>query len=463
MKQLLILIISLITSSNQNNVFGQRLQESKKDSPLRTKENIKNSKKKKPNIIFILADDLGIGNVSAYGADNYNTPNIDKLAKEGIQFNKSFTAPLCGPSRAMILTGRYAFRTGATNQDACLLIKPSNEIMIPSILKKAGYTSSCIGKWGQLPLGPKEFGFDDYIKFKGSGVYKSTPEKIEHYTINGEDRILKDSEYMPDLMHNHMIDFIDKNKSNPFFVYYSMSHVHGKIRPTPDSKSDSKDLFADNILYMDKLVGKLIHYLDSTNLRENTLIVFFGDNGTGNQWYNNSTIGGRVLSGKKGEMKECGSLVPMIVNWKENAKKGIQTNQLIDASDFLPTFAEISGVELPKSLLIDGKSFAKNLTQKTNNERDWIFTELGKDWYVREKDWKMNRAGELYDMSKAPFEEILITENNQTSVSKEAKMRLSKTLDNLAPQNGILDTGSGNGRHASKEKKKKESKDTGIE
>jgi len=146
-------------------------------------------------------------------------------------------------------------------------------------------------------------------------------------------------------------------------------------------------------------------------------------------------------------MKECGSLVPMIVNWKGIAKKGIQTNQLIDASDFLPTFAEISGVELPKSLLIDGKSFAKTLTQKTKNERDWIFTELGKDWYVREKDWKMNRAGELFDMSKAPFEEILITENNVTSDSKEAKKRLSKTLDKLAPQNGILDTGSGNGRH----------------
>ncbi|MCX6209896.1 MAG: sulfatase-like hydrolase/transferase, partial [Bacteroidetes bacterium] len=125
----------------------------------------------KPNIIYILADDLGIGDVSAYGSDSNHTPVIDKLAKEGIRFQHCYTAPLCGPSRALILTGRYAFRTGAVNQDMCANIKPSEEVMMPTVLKSAGYVSAMIGKWGQLPLNPSDFGFDDYIRFKGSGVY----------------------------------------------------------------------------------------------------------------------------------------------------------------------------------------------------------------------------------------------------------------------------------------------------
>ena len=122
-----------------------------------------NAQTKKPNIIFVLADDLGIDGVSSYGADLFKTPIIDKLAKEGIRYTNAYTAPLCGPSRAMILTGRYAFRTGAVNQDQTSEFTPAMETMMPKILKQAGYTSSMIGKWGQLPLGPSEFGFDDYI------------------------------------------------------------------------------------------------------------------------------------------------------------------------------------------------------------------------------------------------------------------------------------------------------------
>ncbi|MEY4824096.1 MAG: hypothetical protein RLZZ75_1009, partial [Bacteroidota bacterium] len=142
---------------------------------------------KKPNIIYILADDLGIDGVSCYGADLFKTPVIDKLASTGIRYTNGYTAPLCGPSRALILTGRYAFRTGAVNQDMTGQMKPSVETMMPSILKQAGYTSSMVGKWGQLPLGPAEFGFDDYLRFFGSGVYVSKEEKKQKYVLNGQE------------------------------------------------------------------------------------------------------------------------------------------------------------------------------------------------------------------------------------------------------------------------------------
>ena len=148
----------------------------------------------KPNIIFILADDYGIGEVSAYGADNYKTPNIDALARGGVKFTHAYTPSLCGPSRATILTGRYLFRTGATNQDSTGRFTPAAETMMPSILKAAGYATAAIGKWGQLPLGPAEFGFDEYLKFQGSGIYWNTQEKGKTYELNGKTVPLRDKE-----------------------------------------------------------------------------------------------------------------------------------------------------------------------------------------------------------------------------------------------------------------------------
>ncbi|NDB54044.1 MAG: hypothetical protein EB025_08255, partial [Chitinophagaceae bacterium] len=338
---------------------------------------------KKPNIIYILADDLGIGDVSAYGADSNHTPIIDKLAKEGIRFQHGYTAPLCGPSRAMILTGRYAFRTGAVNQDMCGDLKPANEVMIPSVLKSAGYVSSMSGKWGQLPLHPSDFGFDDYIRFNGSGVYWNGEKgKPETYTVNGVTKELG-NQYMPDLVHEHAVNWIRTNKNKPFFLYYSLVHVHGKIVATPDSKLGS-DLYADNIAYMDKLVGKLLTTLDSLKLRQNTLIVFMGDNGTGGPYAKRATINGRPLSGKKGDMLEGGGLVPLLANWPSVIPPNQVSNTLIDASDLLPTFADIAGAKLPTQNPLDGRSFLPQLLGKKGSPRDWIFCELGNKWYVRD-------------------------------------------------------------------------------
>lgn len=408
--------------------------------------------KAKPNIIYILADDLGIGDLSCYGSDSNHTPIIDQLAKGGIRFNNGYTAPLCGPSRALILTGRYAFRTGAVNQDMCGDMKPSNEVLIPTVLKSAGYITSMIGKWGQLPLQPSDFGFDDYVRFKGSGVYWSKEKsKAEIYTVNGVEKPLGDN-YMPDIMHDHMVNFVSKNKDKPFFLYYSLVQVHGKIQPTPDSKPGS-DIYADNTAYMDKLVGKLLKVLDSLKLKENTFIYFMGDNGTANQYAARGTINGKPLSGKKGSMLECGALVPNIAYWPGVIAPNQITNTLMDASDLLPTFADIAGAKLPTQNVLDGRSFLPQLLGKKGNPRDWIFIELGNKWYVRDATWKLNREGELFDMSNAPFEEKLI-HTNESEESKVARTRLQSVLDKLNPAGGIIDNAGGSGRHGKKEKKK---------
>ena len=419
-----------------------------------------------PNIIFILADDLGVGNVSCYGADNYKTPNIDKLAAGGIRFTHGYTAPLCGPSRALIMTGRYAFRTGATNQDATGRMTPKAETMMPAYLKSAGYVTSCIGKWGQLPLGPGEFGFDDWLKFRGSGVYWNTKAKAEKYIVNGEEKILGDKEYMPELMHAHLVKFMEKHRDEPFFIYYPMSHVHGELQRTPDSGPNPADLMADNVAYMDKLVGKLVAELDRLKLRERTLLIFMGDNGTGHQWAKKGTIGGRELSGAKGEMLEGGAHVPLIANWPGVTPAGKVLDDMVDSTDFVPTFADIAGVKLPSDKVLDGHSIAPQLRGEKGTPREWLFIELAKNWQVREANWKLNEKGELFDMGDSPFTERLVAASADTEASKAARARLAAALAKLNPAGGILDDGDGTGRHADKSKKenkKMEKKGKGAE
>jgi arylsulfatase A len=403
----------------------------------------------KPNVIFILADDLGIGNVGCYGADNYKTPHIDKLAAEGTRFTQCFTAALCGPSRAMIMTGRYAFRNGSSNQDACMVM-PNKELQLARVFKSAGYDTSFIGKWGQLPGDPDEAGFDDYLRFNGSGVYWSRkPEKLEKYLVNGQEKELGVKEYMPDLMHERAIRFLKSSQDKPFFLYYSLVHVHGDIQPTPDSASGSTDLMADNIAYMDKLIGKLITDLEALKLRENTLIIFMGDNGTGKSESQRATISHKVLSGMKGTMLECGGLVPMIANWPGKTPAGKVSADLIDSSDFLTTFAELSGGTLPKDTIFDGHSIAPQIRAETGTPREWVFNQLAAMWYVRDTKWKLNEKNELYDMSEAPFAEKLVTGDHP------ARAKLAAVLAKLNPAGGIPDSGDGTGRHANKDKKKK--------
>jgi len=411
----------------------------------------------RPNIIFILADDLGIGDVSCYGADNRKTPNIDRLAQRGIRFTHAYTAPLCGPSRACIMTGRYAFRTGATNQDRVVAWKATDEILTAAYLKPAGYATSIVGKWSQFSFDPAEAGFDDSLRFFASGRYwadsagdDDQKAKKGIYVVNGKTVKQGKTEYLPDTMEQHLFAFIARNREQPFYAYYSMSHVHGEIVRTPDSAPVSQDLYVDNCAYMDKLVGNLVRELERQKLSEKTILIFCGDNGTAKSPAENSTIGGRRLVGQKGTMQEGGALVPLIVYWPGVTPKGRVVDDLVDSTDFLPTLAEIAGAPLPKDKVFDGRSFVPQLRGEKGSPRDWIFIELARNWYVREAKWKLNEAGELFDMSGAPFTEPLVPAEKQGAAAAAARQRLQAVLATLDPAGGILDDGDGTGRHANK-------------
>jgi len=264
-----------------------------------------------------------------------------------------------------------------------------------------------------------------------------------------------DGEYLPDKMQTFVVNFINKHKDQPFYVYYAMSHVHEDILPTPDTIPGTKDqfkIYQDNVAYMDKLVGKLLAELDRLKLRDNTLIVFAGDNGTAPGYADRSTInGGKAISGHKGTMLEGGALVPCMASWPGKIQDGKVTRNFISMVDFFPTFAEIAGAKIPSSLVIDGKNLAPQLRgQSAAWPRDWIFVELGRHWYDRDSGWKLNQSSEFFDMKNAPYAEPLVSTNTQDSVAIAERARLQAILNQLNPAGGIMDPGDGSGRHANR-------------
>ena len=403
-----------------------------------------------PNIILIYADDLGIDGVGCYGSDKHKTPNIDKLAASGTRFTTCYAAPLCGPSRCLLMTGRYAFRTGGITNGSWRGngpgAKSADEPSVAKLLKQSGYATAEAGKWRQVGETPRDWGFDEYVTDPTAGgwFWKDSYEK------NGEQINAGKEVYNPDIIQAYSIDFITRNKEKPFFLYYAMHLVHGPILRTPDTKEGS-DLYEDNIAYMDKQVGGIVAEIEKLGLRERTLIIFSADNGTALSYP--STIGGRMINGKKASMLEGGSRVPYIASWPGVTPAGKVSNDIVSIADQLPTFAELGGAKLPEGVKIDGISLAPQLRGEKGTPREWAYVQLGKNWFVREQGWKMNEANELFDMRDAPFVEKPVTAAEDTEASKAARVRLTAVLADLNPAGGKTD--GGDGKKPGKKKKKK--------
>jgi arylsulfatase A len=381
---------------------------------------------------MILTDDVGIGNVSCYGADKFKTPNVDSLAKNGLRFSQCYAMPQCSPTRCVALTGRYPFRTGLLGNHDREAVDPKREVMIPTVMKQAGYVTASVGKWHVGPLGPGEWGFDEYLVFPGSGLYwRDKKPQSKYYNVNGQKHDLPEGQYLPDILHEFLVNFLTKHKDQPFFVYYPMSHIHGTIVRTPDSKpgADEDRLYTDNIEYMDKLVGKLMTELDRLHLRGKTLVLFTGDNGTSGGYSKMATVNGKPLSGHKLKLLEGGSRVPLICNWLGVTPAGKVLNDLVDFSDFFTTFADLGGAKLPEGVKLDGHSFAPQLRGEKGSPRDWIFVQLGAKWYVRDQGFKLTESGELFDMTDAPFVEKPVAND-------AARAKLQAILTQLNPTAG---------------------------
>ncbi len=380
------------------------------------------AKVSRPNLIVILADDLGAKELSCYGNQENRTPNLDELARTGVQFNTCFATPICHPTRFEIMTGQYGYHNkvyqfaglpGGPRPDSPEE-KIINHVTFAQVLKKAGYATAMAGKWqlsGQVPTLIFETGFDEYLMW----AYKhNLPAGVEHaggwessgkqqtsrywhpsLIRNGRYLQTEPDDYGPDMFTDSVIDFAARHKEHPFLIYYPMVLTHAPYYSTPSSNPSQEEKFRrsgrkfkENVEYMDHLVGRIIKALDELGLREKTVVFFTGDNGTGGQG--------------KGRATELGARVPMIINCPGTVKPFGLSDELVDLSDVLPTLVYFAGAKLPDGRPIDGHSLAPLLLGEKYTPREWIFSYISNWRILRTKRWLLegnspDLFGRLYD------------------------------------------------------------------
>ncbi len=367
-----------------------------------------------PNVVLIMADDLGYECLGANGGTSYKTPVLDQMAAEGVRFEHCYSQPICTPSRVKLMTGICNVR----NYAVFGLLEQQQRTFAHS-LRDAGYATCIVGKWqlGKDAKLPRHFGFDEHCLwqlFRRPSRYASPGLEI-----NGEAKDYAPG-YGPDICADYAVDFIDRHKDQPFLLYYPMILTHCPFEGTPDSADwdpNSKGsptykgeprLFADMVTYMDKIVGRILSNLDEAGVRDNTLVLFTGDNGTDEPIV--STMNGREVAGAKGKTTDGGTRVPLIAHWRGTTPKGLVSQDLVDFSDFLPTICEAAGVSIPSSPKLDGQSFLPQLMGETGNPRQWIYVwysrnggPSGKE-FTRNQRYKLYRKGGFFDIQNDVLE-----------------------------------------------------------
>ncbi len=413
-----------------------------------------NKENQLPNIVFILADDLGYGDLSCYGQKLFSTPNIDRLASEGMLFTQHYTGcTVSAPSRSSLMTGLHTGHTPIRGnkewQPEGQWPLPAASLTVAEILKTKGYTTGAFGKWGlgyiDTEGDPNNQGFDQFF---GYNCQRLAHNYYPYYLWNNREKILipenegkKSGIYAPDLIQKAAIEFIEKNQTKPFFLFYPniiphaelfakeeyLNRFRGKFDPEKSftgvddgptfrqgpygSQPEAHAAFAAMVTQLDDYVGELLAKLSELGLEKNTIVIFSSDNGPhleagADPDYFNSN---GDLRGYKRDMYEGGIRAPMLVRWPAKVKAGVKNDHISAFWDILPTFAEITGAEIPSD--IDGISFLPALTGKEQKKHDylyWEFHEQGGKIGIRMENWKAVKLNvdkdsltttELYNLS----------------------------------------------------------------
>ncbi len=462
------------------------------------------SVKKRPNIIYILADDLGYGELGCYGQKYIKTPYIDQLAKNGLKFTQHYSgSPVCAPSRCVLLTGKHPGHAYIRGNDEWgqrgdvwsyekMLQNPKLEGQRPlssetvtsaELLQKAGYKTACIGKWGLGPPmsegSPNKQGFDYFFGYNCQRwAHTYYPpflwENEERCPLNNKfvplDTKLSEeadpydletysdfclNEYAPDLMVEKALDFIEKNKNNPFFLYFPTTIPHVSLQVPKKYVDMYRDVFGEEepylgghyfpcrypkatyagmITHLDDQVGEIVQKLKQIGEYENTLIIFTSDNGptyTGGadtKFFNSAGIFGEERGRGKGFTYEGGLRIPMIASWPGQIRPGITTDHISAFWDVLPTLCEVGGARTPED--IDGISFVPTLTGRDRQEQHnflyWEFPGYNGQQAVRMGRWKAirkdilkgNMKVELYNLENDPNEENDISDSNPEIIER---------------------------------------------
>lgn len=421
----------------------------------------------RPNILFILADDMGKEWVSSYGAGGIETPNIDKLASEGIKFNNAWSHPQCTPSRVSLITGQYPYRNGWVNHwdsprwGQAYLDSEQNQ-SIAELMKNSGYATVAAGKWQVNdfrvePDAMTKHGFDDYAMWTGyeTGIPASAERYWDPYIHTKSGSRTYQGQFGEDVFSGFLLDFIEKKKDQPWFAYYAMNLPHGPLTTTPLKPKVDSNMGKHKAMveYADHILAKMVTQLEAIGERENTIIVWTTDNGTSKNIV--GTINGRKVRGGKTLTTENGINSPFIVNSPGLVPSGVVTEALVDFTDVLPTFVDLANTRIPASYKVDGKSFAPLILGESNDSnRDFILSMGGKneaevsdkgvenkyvyrDRVVRDKQYKLfvkaspERGYEkLVDLKNDVEEKVNLLDSKNPQVVA-AKKKLIKVVESL--------------------------------
>lgn len=393
----------------------------------------------KPNLVLIMADDFGYECVTANGGQSYQTPHLDRLAASGVRFEQCHVQPLCTPTRVQLMTGRYNVRNYL---NFGTLVR--TETTFAQVLKQAGYATGICGKWqlGREQDSPQHFGFDESCLWQ----HTRRPPRYANPGLeyNGVAKDFTKGEYGPTLVNDFALDFITRHKDKPFFLYYPLMLTHNPFQPTPDSPDwDPKAVgegvnqnvkhFADMTAYMDKLIGQVDAKLKELGIRDNTLLIFLGDNGTLSGV--TSRFRGADFRGGKGSTTHRGTHVPCLASWPAVIKQGRVCGDLVSSVDFLPTLCEAAGVATAANL--DGVSFLPQVRGEPGRPREWLYSwyspRQGGDLTVREfafnQNYKLYRDGRLFDLSTDPDERSPLAATQVPADARTAAAKLQAALD----------------------------------
>ncbi|AQQ71988.1 Arylsulfatase [Limihaloglobus sulfuriphilus] len=372
------------------------------------------AQKSRPNILMILTDDQGWGDLSVNGNVNLKTPNIDSLAGEGVVVENFYVCPVCSPTRAEMLTGRYYTRVGVTGTSEGGERINADESTIGDTFKAAGYATAAFGKWHsgtQWPYHPNARGFDEFYGFcSGHWGYYFSPQ-LEH---NG--RLVKGNGYIADDFTDHALDFIEKNKNTPFFCYvpYNIPHSPMQVPESYWEKFDGKELEMrhrdpekENIEHtraalamcenIDWNVGRLLEKLDKLGIADNTIVIYFSDNGP-NGWRWNAG-----MKGRKGTTDEGGVRSPFFIRWPAEIRQGTEIPHIAAAIDLLPTLAELAEIPIVGNKKLDGVSLKPLLLGTSSNWQDRMyFSTWNGRVSVRTQKYRLDHEGRLFDMDADP-------------------------------------------------------------
>ena len=395
----------------------------------------------KPNIIVILADDVGYEALGCYGGESYPTVHLDALAKSGMQAMHCYSMPVCHPSRVALLSGKYPTNVGRPKWGS--FPAELEKQTVAHAMKAAGYKTVVTGKW-QLallkddPQQPHRMGFDEYCVFGWhEGPRYHAPMIYENGAVNCE----AEKEFGPDVYRVYLESFISESVKveKPFFAFYSMALCHDVTddlkQAVPVSSSGKYLTYAEMVAEMDRQVGLLVQFLEKNGLRDNTMLVFAADNGTPMRVISHpedgrlvrlpvvSRLYGKNIQGGKGRLDDAGTRVPLIVSWPSMIKPGSQTDALVDMTDFFATSVQLA--EVKSSYSIDGISFLPVLQGK-EPRRTWAYSEHKGKWWVRDQHFKLYDDGKFVEVSDSAVSKEVEIKGNWTPDKRLALENLKK-------------------------------------